>query len=242
MPENIHFDKAPIIEAIIDLRVEPQSGDVMPLLEGLRDTLKGTFPDSHNMLEVAVQIDDVSGSHTQSINGYRLFSEDKQKVIQIRRDGFGFSLLHPYDRWDGFCDEARRLWDMYRNALQPVAVTRTAVRYINRIDIPLPSIDIKEYFRTSPEVSPDLPQMLQSYLMRLILSHPESGGTAVIQQALVNPPNPDTTSVILDIDLFREQEIPQGEEEIWDLFEQLRDGKNQIFRACITDKTEELIS
>jgi len=95
MPENIHFDKAPIIEAIIDLRVEPQSGDVMPLLEGLRDTLKGTFPDSHNMLEVAVQIDDVSGSHTQSINGYRLFSEDKQKVIQIRRDGFGLAYCTP---------------------------------------------------------------------------------------------------------------------------------------------------
>ena len=73
----------------------------------------------------------------------------------------------------------------------PEAIERLAVRYINRIDVPSPGIDLKQYFRTSPEISPDLPQELSGYFMQLTLPQPDLGGAVLINQAIIPPPKPD---------------------------------------------------
>jgi uncharacterized protein (TIGR04255 family) len=75
-------------------------------------------------------------------------------------DGFAMSRLAPYENWNAVRDEARRLWDIYRSIAKPSKLIRLAVRYINRIDMPLPLGDFKDYLRTVPDVSPDLPQGL----------------------------------------------------------------------------------
>ena len=64
----------------------------------------------------------------------------------------------------------------------------------------------------------------------------------VLNEALMPPPDPNVVSVLLDIDLFCEEPLPDNEDGLWALFEEMRDRKNQIFEACITDKTRELIS
>ena len=46
-------------------------------------------------------------------------------------------------------------------------VVRMAVRYINRLDLPGPGVDLKEYLKTWPEASADLAQPLASFLMQL---------------------------------------------------------------------------
>jgi uncharacterized protein (TIGR04255 family) len=70
-------------------------------------------------------------------------------------DGFSASKLAPYTDWHDLRTQARDLWAKYRKATDPVLITRLALRYINRIDIPLPISDLKEYMRTIPEISPD---------------------------------------------------------------------------------------
>jgi uncharacterized protein (TIGR04255 family) len=46
---------------------------------------------------------------------------------------------------------------------------------------------------------------------------------------------------MLDIDMFRDQDVPQDEQGIWQAFGQLRDGKNQIFDASLTESAKGLI-
>jgi uncharacterized protein (TIGR04255 family) len=45
---------------------------------------------------------------------------------------------------------------------------------------------------------------------------------------------------VLDIDVFRTVDIPQTDPELWDLFEQLRKKKNEVFEACITEEARRL--
>lgn len=172
--------------------------------------------------------------------GYKFISVNGKSIWQSRMDGFTFSQLAPYASWSPFRDEARRLWGRFREKTMPEAIERLAVRYINRIDVPSPGIDLKQYFRTSPEISPDLPQELSGYFMQLTLPQPDLGGAVLINQAIIPPPKPDMVSVVLDIDLFSEQNVPQSEEAIWDFFERLHVRKNEVFEACITDQTRRL--
>ena len=60
---------------------------------------------------------------------------------------------------------------------------------------------------------------------------------AVITEAIDRTADPGRTAVILDIDLWRDQDVPQSDAELWTLFEALRNRKDDVFEACITDET-----
>lgn len=167
MQTQRHYTGAPITEAVIDLRVEILSEITLSILKGLQHSTELDYPVCEEMLVVQGQIQacpSIAAIASQTIIGYRFLSGDRKQIFQARLDGFTFSRLAPYDKWETFRDEARRLWELYRAVANPKSVNRVAVRYINRLDLPIPLSDFKDYLRTVPEVSPDLPQGLSDYL------------------------------------------------------------------------------
>lgn len=242
----MHYSKAPVIEAAIDISVYPSGSGTNENLQKLREAIKQEYPESQQILEqkfIFQQDQQYSSSHhTVNPTGLRLINVEQHKVANVRIDGCGLSILHPYNHWEVFRDEARQLWDLYRNILEPHNPTRLAVRYINRLDIPDVSIKLEEYLRTVPQISPDMPQILQRYFMQLTVPMVEIHAIAVINQAIVPPPEEGMTSIMLDIDLSREEKLPEDEQSIWSIFEELRIGKNEIFESCVTSKYKELIA
>jgi uncharacterized protein (TIGR04255 family) len=191
-------------------------------------------------LEGRLSNDGAAASARSNIVGYLFKSADENQVFQARLDGFALSRLKPYESWKPFRDEARRLWDVYRSVAKPTRVTRVAVRYINRLDLPLPVQDLKDYLRTAPEVSSDLPQELAGYFLRLELPFKDIASVLVVNQTIVAPATPNVASVVLDVDVFRVDDLPPDEQSMWDFFEVLRARKNEVFEACITDRAREL--
>ena len=114
-----------------------------------------------------------------------------------------------------------------------------AVRYIYQIDIPHSTVDYKEYFETTPEVSPRLPQSISGFIMQIHFPQPSVNGMLVLTQAMVLPSSPDMQSVVLDLDAFRAGDLVTHEE-IWPTLDKLRKIKNDFFEASITDKTRAL--
>jgi len=77
--------------------------------------------------------------------------------------------------------------------------------------------------------------------MQLQIPQEDLQSLLIINQALLPPDNDEALAVLLDIDLFREDDIPEDEEAMWNLFEQFRWRKNAVFNACITSHMKELI-
>ena len=236
------YSKAPITEATIDLWIAPSEDFTLPRLEAFQSLIDG-YLDKQNLHfdEFLIQPEPHTTAHRSQQFGYRFINSDKRRVIQARVNGFAFTLLAPYERWETFSAEAKQMWERFRTHLSPLVVTRFGLRYINRLDVPFSSIELKNYLTTVPEIAEGVPQVLQRYFMQLVLPMDELHATAIINQALVPPPVPDTTSIMFDIDLFRDTDIPQDEEGIWRAFDQLRDGKNQIFNASLTNVAKGLI-
>lgn len=241
----IRYENAPITEALIDIRVELPAGTKgLEVLESVHDRVKNRYPGKKKRIYVQGQFsagDEVGASARQTVMGFSFTSDDGKQILQARRDGFTFSRLRPYGSWPELRDEARRLWDIYGEMLNPEKITRVAVRYINQIDIPFSAdyIDYKDYFRTTPEVSPELPQALSGFFMQLQFPQTDFGGLLILTQTAVPPPNPATGSVILDLDAFKETEMVSAEG-VWLLLETLRNRKNEFFEGCITEKTRAL--
>lgn len=235
------YHKAPITEAVIDLRVELSAETTVASLSTIQ--VDG-YPTQEAMFLEQFQFavgnpESSSVSHHEA--GFRCRSTDGHNVYQARLDGFTMSRLAPYDNWGSFSTEARRLWNVYRQGAKPTRVQRLAVRYLNRIDVPLPLDDFGEYFRTVPQVSPDLSGGLSAYVMQLQMPLPELKSMAVINEILgAQQPRTDIVSVVLDIDIFRTEDVPTDEDEIWNFMNELRNVKNRIFEASITEKAREL--
>jgi uncharacterized protein (TIGR04255 family) len=245
MPEpssNKHYPKAPIIEAVIDLRVELTS-KVVDDLKKVHNGEEVAYPTIESMNVVTGQMQlgpQMIGSTSTEHRGFLFRSADGKLIHQARLDGFTISRLAPYPRWEDFRAEAFRLWNIYRSVAQPSNIVRVAVRYVNRIDIPLPVNDFGDYLRTVPQVSPTLPQGLLGYFMQLVMPLEDFKSQAVIIETLIEPTTPNIVSVVLDIDIFRTADLPSDEAALWALIEQLRNAKNRVFEGCITDKAREL--
>ncbi len=243
MTTRRHYQKPPITEAIIDLRVELPAEIGLTALSKAREGEEATYPTVEPLhavfgqMQIGPQVSATAGS--QHI-GYLFRSGDGRQIYQARLDGFTMSRLAPYEDWSALRGEARKLWDIYRTVTKHPKMTRLAVRYINRIDIPYPFQDFKEYLRTVPEVSPDLPQGLAGYFMHLEIPFEDIKSLALINQTIIEPASQNVVSVVLDIDIFRTVDLPADEEGNWAFLEELRLRKNQVFEACITDRARGL--
>src|SRR6266446_7839039 len=165
-----YYSKAPIKEAIIDLRVRPAKETDLALLEKFgpeerqRYPLRTDLKIAEGQMEIGERFSSSTSMHQI---GFMFHSADGKQIFQPQLAGFRFTRLAPYESWEPFRDEARRLWNLYRQLTKPQAVDRMALRYINRLDLPNPIPELKVFLRTGPEISPDLPQMMDGYFMQL---------------------------------------------------------------------------
>ncbi|MGR3310872.1 MAG: TIGR04255 family protein [Candidatus Brocadiales bacterium] len=245
MSEYPVFPNAPIAEAILDIRVLLPKEVDLAKLETFHDYIKERFPKKQERISFKVDIELLpkgpgSLGTSNEPDGYRFESPDGEKIVQARLDGFTFNRLKPYENWEVFRSEAHELWDFYFQLTNPTKITRIALRYINRIEIPLPMKDFKEYILTTPEVAPKLPQALSHFFMQLEIPDPDTQATAIITQTMKKPTENQRLPLILDIDVFRKGNYIGNESKMWNEFEKLRTFKNDVFFNSITEKTKEL--
>jgi len=243
-----HYSRPPITEAILDLKVIlPDGFSVEKFLE-IHEHIRDRFPTSQpiHVGSLVVQSGpdiDIKVDANRQHSGFLFRSKDNLRVFQATLQGFTFNRLAPYDSWEAFSSDARSLWEIYKDICKPEFVTRAAVRYINQFNIPMKgSIDLQDYLRTVPEITPGIPQnILSFFFMQLQIPQDDLNCMLIVNETLVPPTTPEFITVILDIDLFRQEVWQSDDEEIWHFLEQLRERKNQVFRESITEKTEELI-
>jgi uncharacterized protein (TIGR04255 family) len=215
-----HLTRAPITEALIDIRINlPQEIDIARLktihasiskeYPQVKERVKGEF--KFKLVEKSVETTPVS------VYGFQYISSDGKQVVQARLDGFTFSRLKPYEIWENLRKEAYRLWEIYASLFSPERITRVALRYINCLEIPLlPSIEFKDYLVTPPEVPKELPQVINSFLTRVVIPIPSLGATAIIIQAFEGTSDPSIIPIILDIDVFREAQFNANGKDAWE--------------------------
>ena len=245
MSQRHHYPRAPIAEAIIDIVVEPAPEVTMADLAKLLEPTETLLTRQEKLTLARGQVEFRPGapakaSASEEEHGLKFSSEEGKDICQARLNGYGFNRLAPYEDWERFSGKAARLWRRYRLVARPAKILRLAVRYINRIDIPAVSVDMKEYFLTSPEVSSKLPQQMAGFFMQVRLPQEDIAAMLILNETIIPPHQPESTSIVLDLDLFRDQDVPQDDDAIWSYFEVLHTRKNEVFEACITDRTREL--
>lgn len=237
-----HLRNAPIVEAVIDFRVLRDDQVSSPMFAGLGPSIGNQYTQisSIHSFEARFGIDSgklIDPAQNRADIGWRY--QAGTEVAQFRVDGFTFSKIERYTTWGEVFSETFRLWRVYLDVAKPKQLSRIAVRYINRMRIS-GNPNISEFLEAPPILPPPIPPVVRDFLTRVHLTDEKRSCSAVIVQALEPQLDPNVMSLLLDIDAFQETALIPNDSELPSRFEQLRELKNEIFYASITEKTAEM--
>lgn len=242
--ENQSYRRPPITEAVIGIRIVASVLDKAQ--QKVVRRLKGDYPHSQPLREVRINLSGTEG-HVEleyKSQGYRLTTDDQTDVVLVVPDGVTIARLTPYLGWEGLRDRAKAIWKTWRDLTPHHAIDRIGIRYINRIDIPVnrrPAIRLEDYIKLHPQIPPIGSGPMLGYMMQVTLPTSDPRWRATITSAHVMPPPvPENMSLLLDVDVFRTEDLPVNDGEFWSVIDQARVIKNAIFENCITDEARRL--
>ncbi len=230
-----HLSKAPIVEAVLDIRVVPSvKWDETSLQNELKQRLPD-FPNHETMRETRVLL---LGQPAPVVNfdcvGFKLHSIDNLHIVQFNKGSFVFSRLKPYGDWEQFSREALRSWAIYCELLKPSEVRRVGLRFINRIAIKQSKIELSDYYKYPPEPLKELNWPLSGYLHHDVMQVPETSYSVNVIKTVQNIPR--EIGLLLDIDVFMQDHFAYNELRIIECIEEMRWVKNKIFFGSLTEK------
>ncbi len=245
MPEQLSegYPRPPIIEAVVELRFrESLSSEAV---ESVSKRLAKRYPHEQPFRMVSLNYDvaqDTAAVHPQSA-GFRRTDLDSTTICVIVGSHLTTSVLAPYPGWDVFYELVNQNYDIFRQTVGVVPLARIGVRYINRIDIPLPghgepAISVSDFLRCYPEFPEGFSPVTGFTLQGSAALADQYTGT--INQAVVEPALIGHTSILLDIDIGHEGQIPFRIDDILQIIQSMRIRKNELFEACLTDKARRL--
>ena len=240
------YSNAPIVEAVLDIRLRTSTTPELATLSAITDD---AYPENFQQpFQLQVKIQGGTSPDQPSIEqlttplGIMYRSKDEKQIFQARIDGFSFNRLSPYENWDNFSNEARRLWSLYASYVPIEHIESIGLTYLNEISVPA-GTPFEKYFRTYIEVAPEIPQTLLNYSLSFQVALDQNHGLLSITQGYGPPRMAGHVTNFINIQVnkvLNEDESP-SESELWQMFEILREGKTNAFEACITDAVREII-
>jgi uncharacterized protein (TIGR04255 family) len=240
MPKPRHLKRAPIVEAVVDIRARlPQSFEPT-WLNPLADRLKSVFPTSAVQHKGRVTLNLAAGAKPPAMedlgtSGIVLHSADRLLAAQLHLDGIALHRLSPYTSWTAIQPCALQVWNEYVSVANPEAVTRLGLRYINRIELPSPPGPLDQYLTSPPTAPPDFPPIITAFFNRITTTDPKRGCSAHITHAIDTSPASGLPILYVDIDVFRQGEWTPRSNEIEAMLEQLHGFKNELFFSLLTE-------
>jgi uncharacterized protein (TIGR04255 family) len=240
MPFPRPLSRDPIQEAVFDFRASGTAITSGAEFEKVGSLLSTSFPKLEVRRKLATKIEFNEGklvttNEDEGFFGLFLKSDDDQTIAQFRPNGFTLNRLKPYTGWDSLLPRVLELWDTYVSIAKPEHVSRIALRYINRLDVPVgQGADFSTYLRAAPEVPAELPQAVSGFHTVVTIVDQDQGTMANISQQLLQS---SPLAIMLDIDAYSNGPFSADRESIKPVLERLRDFKNRIFFESLTETT-----
>lgn len=237
----LSYDRPPITEAVIGITFSSPIKEAELL--SVKNKLLTHYPDHQLIQHYDVNVD-LSNKPTTTLNehvGHRLSTRDMTELLLIQPATFSLSQLAPYPGWDIFLEHFVRDWATWKRVIGFRQITRIGVRFINRIDIPVTGsrIEYEDFLNIYPKL-PSGFDLIEAYAVQISKDLDDIGCHLKINTAAVPSPILGFSSFVVDIDISKETSVPQSDNDIYKLLGQIRTKKNDVFEACVSDRSRGL--
>ncbi len=228
----------PVVECVIEIKF--QDPIAFDAIEKKRSRFERHYPRHDLNVDIQAHISLEQNSITQSPSGIRFRSDDELQILMIQTSGFAAAQLAPYPGWEAFRKRFDRDYELHQEQFGRHSISRIGVRFINRIDIPASEVSIQDYLNIFPVAPPLGASLGLAFALETTRQLEDRRYLTTLRTSTVASPVPQMLSFLLDIDLFREVELPQRHDHLMVLLDEMRDIKNYIFESSITPTTRKL--
>lgn len=237
------YAKSPIKEALCEFQFVPNQPWDMTVAGLFYEKIKEEFPIKKQQVGYQFGFQPKEDGIEQKVEKFQrmqFFNSDSSALVQVGVDLLTINHLKPYSKWENFKSMIIENLKKYQELATPKGFKRIGLRYINKIGFSENSIEIKDYFNYYPSTPDDLPQMHDTFHVRVEIPYKQGRDHLIITLTNVIPEIPDRISLILDLDYIIEKpEITTGNQ----TSDWIADAHIEIkkaFEACITDKCRNL--
>lgn len=232
-----------LFEVTLELRTKAplSSGD----LEAILRKLKASYPHAERFDNYDVAFVNGVGAAPRllGVDFYQLRGEDPSDLVILRQNGVAFSRKSPYIGHAHLVAKTAQLYRAWHRQVLDHRIERIGFRSRNRIDIPSRIAET-----TSPydfiNIKPSFPfvtEKVGNFGITEQSRTPEGWALVLIATPTVSPLI-DHAAILLDIDLGIDIDPPTKWPDIIALTDNLRQRRNDIFKACISDRARSLIT
>ena len=247
MADNPHYGRAPILEAIIELRF---NGDPLSErdFERLQNRFKGEYPSIEERREISVEMAPNNAVVTHAVpSGFKMTAKNAVDVVLLmKKEFFASTRLGSYDRWETFQAKAKDNFDAFTKIVGRKKITRIGVRYLNRFDIPVKDLNgqpLNKFLKIGVAIPTAIMKTIGNFGISVTGVETSTGAGFTLSCGTSPPALLEHASIGLDIDVYwdREDKIPGRIEEVWATTDVLREAKNHVFETSITDSLRAII-
>jgi uncharacterized protein (TIGR04255 family) len=236
----------PIIDATIELRFQDTVN------EADRERVSKKFASRYPLVEqgtvqqilVNVQATRIAAQAGVQEHLIRRRTPESAAVVQIGDHVFDVATGAPYAGWHELFERFVEDWAVAKRVWKYRPIQRIGMRYINRLDLEPNEgglVDYEDYLNLRINLPERFPPTTAYELgFQSTIEAIKCGVT--VQSGTVPAAVPGKLSFSLDIDVWRQVDVPQKDNDVLELLGKMRDAKNQLFETFITDKARDLFN
>ena len=242
-----HLQKAPISEAVIEIRGPAGiAWEEKRLIDAMQEHII-TYPEHRPFQAIQMPPPFPTGGEQSAtpaklvgVTGLRFESGDHHSVVMFTSEQFTFSRINSYNSWQPFVGDAIKFWKVHRSVTDQPTIRRIGVRFINRIPISQTKFRLDSYLKGIPSALPGSEPERLAFLHQDIISVPGTNLKAsIIKTVQGGIPTDDRLGLILDIDVFDEKAFATDDTVLMARLEQIHHWKNWIFFSIVTNRVIE---
>ncbi|MDD4975952.1 MAG: TIGR04255 family protein [Bacteriovorax sp.] len=247
--KKICYTNSPLLETVFEVRFKNELNILDKEVTEFYKKISSDYPKSHDVFTTAVNLklamkggvpSEAQALSTENILNKRFTSTDSKKVIHLSSQSFANSMLQPYLGWDISYTSFQNSLNVFRNLFGDIKLGRIGVRSINRWTFPADKID--EYLQLKPGFQPgDFSTVVTRAGMNFSVFNEMLNLHCEIRLQL-NPKKGDNVLEIeanLDVFVYRLVDNDLSDDEVNELFLNVRKLKNDIFESSIGQKSRE---
>lgn len=236
------YAKSPIVEAVCEFRL---TGDSPwdPTVPGLVYNLIGNdFPKKELKVVRDIDITPTKEGLRQEMRTTErawFLAEDRKSFVQIGPHLLAVNYLSPYPGWAAFKPGIEKGLRALVTKIEVKGLERIGLRYINRIEIPGPPVNLDDHFAFRPFLGSELPQNMNGFVLSCLFPFADGRDLCKLALTTAAPDRPDVAPFILDLDYFLAKARTVPIEQALEWLEAAHQKVVDVFEGCITDRLRE---
>lgn len=242
----LKYANPPLVEAICNFQFRSSLPWDATVLGLVYDRIKDDFSEKHSlpgpMLSWTISTTPISPPIMEQMQFRR---PDNSALVHVGPNNLTVNHLTPYGGWLQFREIIARILAVYREVAGPEELSQIALRYINRINIPMDhlgptGVEIGEYLLAQPGTPAAVPQEFTSWAQRVETFWKPAQGVLVLQSGNIQGDPTHPIAFLLDLTLSAANASQIKLEEALEWLERAHEGIEIVFEECLGPKAREL--